>query len=192
MGEQVPRTEDAGVVGSHRRPWGRWWDRLTRQGRQGWQRGETGASTVPEPNGVAGSASAQTEAVPQGDKSGWGLSMRSAEDADTRIHRSAVGQVRGERVELRQSGSLVAVGRDVRVRQGGGGVLAGAKLSIEQGGGQWIVGGLIQARQVFAITVIAARVEGQVRCLFDARGAFAFGAGAALMTGLLRLLLRRR
>jgi hypothetical protein len=50
----------------------------------------------------------------------------------------------------------------------------------------------VQARQVFAVTVIAGRVEGQIRCLFDAKGAFAFGAGAALMTGLLRLLLHRR
>jgi hypothetical protein len=71
-------------------------------------------------------------------------------------------------------------------------VVAGGKVTVEQGGGQWLIGGRIQAKQVFAVTVVAARVEGQVRCLFDAKGAFAFGAGLALMTTLLRLLVRRR
>ena len=50
----------------------------------------------------------------------------------------------------------------------------------------------MQARQVFAIAVVAGKIEGEVRCLFDTRGAFAFGAGLALMTTLLRLLVRRR
>jgi hypothetical protein len=80
----------------------------------------------------------------------------------------------------------------VELRQAGGLIVAGAELNMERSAGQWLVGGLVQARQVFAVAVIAGRVEGQVKCLLDARGAFAFGAGAALMTGLLRLATRRK
>ncbi|MGH2356270.1 MAG: hypothetical protein ACRDI2_23880 [Chloroflexota bacterium] len=117
---------------------------------------------------------------------------RSLEADQVTAERTVVGRIRGRTIRVHQGATALALGRDIQVRQGGGGVLAGAKLTVEQGAGQWLVGGLVQARQVFAVAVIAGRIDGQVRCLFDARGAFAFGAGAALMTGVLRLLLRKR
>ena len=109
-----------------------------------------------------------------------------AEDVDAT--QSLLGRVRARYVRLRQGAAGVVLGRDVELRQGGGLIVAGAELNMERSAGQWLIGGLVQARQVFAVAVIAGRVEGQVKCLLDARGAFAFGAGAALMTGLLRLL----
>jgi hypothetical protein len=120
------------------------------------------------------------------------LSVRSLDAPEVAIERCAVGRVRGRDVRLNQSGAVFTLGRRVRVRRGGGAVLVGGRLTVEQGGGQWLVGGLVQARQVYAVTVLAARVEGQVRCLFDARGAFALGAGAALVTAVARLFLSRR
>src|SRR5206468_3702451 len=108
------------------------------------------------------------------------------------VQRSLIGRLRGRRVDVRQSGTVLALGRDVHVKQGGVAILAGGRVTVEQGGGQWLVGGIVQAKQVFAVAVIAGKIEGQVRCLFDARGAFAFGAGVALMSTLLRLVLRRR
>lgn len=111
---------------------------------------------------------------------------------DVQVTRSLIGRVRARSVGLRQGATGVALGRDVTVQQGGGWLMAGAKLNVDGGAAQWLVGGLVQARQVFAIAVVAGRVEGQVKCLFDARGAFAFGAGAALATGMLRLFTRRR
>ena len=104
---------------------------------------------------------------------------------------AAVGSVRAAEVQLHNSVSAVALGQNITVERGGGGVLAGARLNVSQGGGQWLIGGLVQARQVFAVTVVAGKIEGDVRCLFDARGAFAFGAALALVGGALRLLLRR-
>jgi hypothetical protein len=108
------------------------------------------------------------------------------------VTQTAVWRVRGRAVDLKQSAVGAVLARDVKLYQGAGAVLAGGKVSVEQSVGQWLVGGLVQARQVFAVAVIAGKVEGQVRCLFDARGAFAFGAGAALVTGLLRVLARRK
>jgi hypothetical protein len=106
--------------------------------------------------------------------------------------RSVIGRIRARYVRLRQGPVGIVLGRDVELRQGAGVVLAATELNVERSASQWLIGGLVQARQVFAVAVVAGRIEGQVKCLFDARGAFAFGAGAALMTGLLRLLTRRK
>jgi hypothetical protein len=120
------------------------------------------------------------------------FSVRSLEANQVGAERCAVGRVRGSQVTLDQSATGLLLGRDVTMSQSGGGVLAGGKVNVERSGAQWLIGGLVQAKEVFAVTVIAGRIEGQVKCLFDARGAFAFGAGLALMSGLLRWTLFRR
>ncbi|MBI3971294.1 MAG: hypothetical protein HY332_08385 [Chloroflexi bacterium] len=130
------------------------------------------------------------------DRLGEQLALREARPESihaTEVHaeRSAIGRVTARDVRLYQSATLLTLGQDVRARQSAGGVMLGAKLSVERGGAKWLVGGLVQAKQVFAVAVIAARVEGQVRCLFDVKGAFAFGAGMAIMSALLRLFLLR-
>jgi hypothetical protein len=106
--------------------------------------------------------------------------------------RTFARQVRGQTVAMRQGLAGVVLARELQVRYGAGLVMAGLKVGVQGGIGQWLVGGLVQAKHVLAIAVIAGRVDGQVRCLFDTRGAFAFGLGAAIGTGLLRLLVRRK
>ena len=105
--------------------------------------------------------------------------------------RVAVRRLQGEHVDLRQSAVVGSLSRDATLNQSAGLFVSGAKVVAERSATQWLVGGLVQAKQVFAVTVIAAKVEGQVRCLFDTKGAFAFGAGLAVVGTVLRLLLRR-
>ncbi len=152
-----------------------------------------GHETPHTSTGVPADASSPPRPAPNGpglDLEGGRVPALVAEDVQAT--RSLIGRVRARSVGLRQGASGVALGRDVTVQQGGGWLIAGAKLNVAGGAAQWLVGGLVQARQVFAIAVVAGRGEGQVKCLFDARGAFAFGAGAALVTGMLRLFTRRR
>ena len=118
------------------------------------------------------------------------FSVRSLDAQQVTAEKVAVGRVRGGTVTLDRSASAITLAKDARLDRSAAVMLAGAKVSAERAGVQWLVGGLVQAKQVFAITVIAAKVEGQVKCLFDAKGAFAFGAGLALMGGLLRVLRR--
>ena len=137
------------------------------------------------------------EALRRDDLTGDALDLRlgrveALNAEEVTADRSAIGRIRARYVRLRQGPVGVVMGRDVELRQSAGLVLAATELNVERSAGQWLIGGLVQARQVFAIAVVAGRIEGQVKCLFDARGAFAFGAGAALMTGLRRLLTRRR
>jgi hypothetical protein len=116
--------------------------------------------------------------------------VRSLDAQQVNAEKVAVGRVRGGTVTLDQSASAVTLAKDARLDRSAAVLLTGAKVSAERVGVQWLIGGLVQAKQVFAITVIAGKVEGQVKCLFDARGAFAFGVGLALMSGLLRALRR--
>ncbi|HET7769971.1 MAG TPA: hypothetical protein VFN74_14435, partial [Chloroflexota bacterium] len=88
--------------------------------------------------------------------------------------RVAVRQVRGDDVRLSQSAVVGTLAKDVALNQSAGLFVSGAKVNVDRSATQWLVGGLVQAKQVFAVTVIAAKVEGQVRCLFDTKGAFAF------------------
>jgi hypothetical protein len=103
----------------------------------------------------------------------------------------AVRQLRGDSVALSQSAVAASLSRGLSLTQSAALFAAGAKVTAERSATQWLVGGLVQAKQVFAITVIAAKVEGQVKCLFDTKGALAFGASLAIVGTALRLLLRR-
>ena len=105
--------------------------------------------------------------------------------------RVAVQRLQGEHVDLRQSAVAGSLSKDATLNQSAGLFVSGAKVIVDRSAAQWLVGGLVQAKQVFAVTVIAAKVEGQVRCLFDTKGAFAFGAGLAVVGTVLRLLIRR-
>jgi hypothetical protein len=120
------------------------------------------------------------------------FTVRSVEASEVKVEKGAILRARGGTVTVEQGAIGAAAGRTVNLQQGAAVLIAAGKVSVERGLTQWLVGGLVEAKQVYAITLIAARVEGQVKCLFDLKGAFAFGAGAALMTGLLRLLLLRK
>jgi hypothetical protein len=120
-----------------------------------------------------------------------GSQVRSVSSEHVSVDRGAVGAALGNRLRFRQSATGVALGRDVGLHQGGGLVVAGGRVTVEQGASQWLVGAVVEARQTFALAVIAGQVSGSVRCLLDTRGAFIFGVAFAVTTFALRLLTRR-
>ncbi|MDQ3701551.1 MAG: hypothetical protein M3442_11620 [Chloroflexota bacterium] len=149
-------------------------------------------SPPPSPDTGDGGSPRSGTAAPEAALELVGVAAPALVAGEVRATRSLIGRLRASSVHVRQGATGVALGRDVTLNQGASWLLGGAKVDVQGSATQWIVGGLVQAKQVFAIAVVAGRIEGQVRCLFDARGAFAFGAGAALVTGLLRLFTRRR
>ena len=122
---------------------------------------------------------------------GLGGQVRSVSSEHVSVDRSALGAAAGNRLRLRHSASAVTLGRDVGLHQGGGLVVAGGRVTVEQGASQWLVGAVVEARQTFALAVIAGQVSGSVRCLLDTRGAIIFGVAFAVTTFALRLLTRR-
>jgi hypothetical protein len=79
--------------------------------------------------------------------------------SDVSIGRGVVGGILAERVSVVQGGAARIVGGDVSGDQGGGGLIAGWNLRLGRGS--------------FAGAVLAARVDGEVRALFDWRGVLA-------------------
>ena len=122
---------------------------------------------------------------------GIGGQVRSVSSEHVSVDRSAVGAAMGNRLRLRQSATGVALGRDVALHKGGSLVVGGGRVTVEQGASQWLVGAVVEARQTFALAVIAGQVSGSVRCLLDTRGAIICGVAFAVTTFALRLLTRR-
>ncbi len=122
---------------------------------------------------------------------GLGGQLRSVSSEHVSVERGAVGAALGNRLRFRQSASAVALGRDVGLHQGVGLVVGGGRVTVERGASQWLVGAVVEARQTFALAVIAGQVSGSVRCLFDTRGAIICGVAFAVTTFALRLLTRR-
>lgn len=120
------------------------------------------------------------------------FSVRSVDAPQITVERAAVGRARGDQVQLQESAAGLATGSTVSLERSAGLLVGGGRVQVAQSGAQWLVGGLVEAKNVFAITVIAGKVEGQVRCLFDAKGAFAFGIAVAVTGALMRLLFARR
>ena len=122
---------------------------------------------------------------------GLGGQVRSVSSEHVSVERGAVGAALGNRLRLRQSATGVALGRDIALHKGGSLVVGGGRVTIEQGASQWLVGAVVEARQTFALAVIAGQVSGSVRCLLDTRGAIICGVAFAVTTFALRLLTRR-
>jgi hypothetical protein len=142
---------------------------------------------------AAVSSGGDADLQPTGDQLALARQRLTEAEGDTvNLEWSAVRRVRARRATLDRSAALLALGRRVRLNRSAGVVAAAGNLEIAQGFGQWLIGGVVQAKQVYAVAVITAKVEGQVRCLFDAKGAFAFGAGVAVTSTLLRFFFGRR
>ena len=113
-------------------------------------------------------------------------------DADSiEVAQGAIGSARGERISLRQGACGMALGSEVHLEQSATRFVAARETVSLQMSGAWNV--LADKVEVGpgsgVVFLVARRVEGDVRPLFDWRGALAFGAAAGLVGALIR---RRR
>lgn len=112
---------------------------------------------------------------------------------DVSLVQSAVGLVRADEVSISMGGAGLIVGDRVRIAQGGAqSILARGPVSIEQGGAGVIVAQKVEVHPQTVVGFLVARnVAGDVRTLFDWRGAVAFGAALAIVARILEALRRR-
>jgi hypothetical protein len=97
-----------------------------------------------------------------------------ARGRDVRIGQAAVGLAVGDEIELRQSTVRVALARE--------------SVRLETAAAATVIGGHVDVGPRAAVAVlIAGHVEGDVRPLFDWRGAAAFGAAFALVGAIVGL-----
>lgn len=128
-----------------------------------------------------------------------------AEQVD--IHRSAVGRVEANQVGVTQGAIGAARAEHVTVEQGAVGAAFGERVEVSRGYARSILARQVQLDRAAARVVIAAdvrtnqtavmflvarKVAGDVRVLFDWRGAVAFGAALGIALGLIRRARRPR
>lgn len=128
----------------------------------------------------------------------------AAEQVEVRL--SAVGRVESDSLTVAQGAVGAARVGTLTVEQGAvGAVLAdraevsrgyarsivARQVQLDRGAARVVVAADVNAHQSAVMFLIARRVSGEVRVLFDWRGALAFGAAAGLVIGLLTRMRRR-
>jgi hypothetical protein len=107
--------------------------------------------------------------------------------AEVSVSQGGIGAVQAEQVSVEMGAVGVAMTNELRVHQGMVGAVLARDARFEQAGVRRLIANRVHfGPNSGAGVVLAARVDGDVRTLFDWRGALAFGAAAGLMLGVLR------
>jgi len=101
------------------------------------------------------------------------------------VQLGAVGAARADRIEIDRGALGATMAGEVSVQRGFARTVLARHVELEQAGAQTIVANVVEARGALVGFLIARRVGGEVKVLFDWRGALAFGAAAGLLGALL-------
>lgn len=113
--------------------------------------------------------------------------VRRVDATEVHVSQGAIGAARGDRVQVQMGAIGAAMAREVSITQGGANALLAQRATIEQGLVQTVVAQQVEVRRPsFVVFLVAQRVTGEVKALFDWRGALAFGAAFAVLNRLLR------
>ncbi len=133
---------------------------------------------------VGGPADDSRLAIHQG-----GIGALNAEDVA--VSQGGVGALRAQRLTVEMGGVGAAMTNELDLRQGIAGAVIARDARFEQAGVRTLIANRVHfGPNSGAGVVLAAHVDGDVRTLFDWRGALAFGAAAGAVISLFRL--RRR
>jgi hypothetical protein len=137
-----------------------------------------------------------------------GESVEEVRADEVSVRRGAIGRAWADEVEVSQGAVGMARAREVSVVQGAVGAAVAGEVHVTQGivsgviardayVGQAFVRGMIAGtvhveRPSGVLFLFARKVEGNVRVLFDWRGALAFGAAFGFVSALVRFRFRRR
>lgn len=111
----------------------------------------------------------------------------NAEADDISVNMGGVVLARADRISVEMGGLGVSFAREAHVTQSFARSIVAQNVHVDQG----LVGTALAGRVTFerpagVLLLLAGRVDGPVRAMFDWRGALAFGAAFGLLVGLLR------
>lgn len=113
------------------------------------------------------------------------------ESSELSVAQGAVGAARTDHLTVEQ-GAVGAVMADrAEVSRGYVRSILARQVQLDRAAARVVIAADVNAQQTAVMFLIARRVAGDVRVLFDWRGALAFGAGAGLVFALLSRLRRR-
>lgn len=105
---------------------------------------------------------------------------------ELRVNQGAVGAVRAEHVTVEQGAVAAALGDRVEISRGYARAILSRQAVLDRAAARVVVAGEVSAKQSAVMFLVARKVDGDVRVLFDWRGALAFGAVTGIILGLLR------
>lgn len=111
----------------------------------------------------------------------------SAEADDINVNMGGIVLARADRISVEMGGLGVSFAREAHLTQGAARSVIAQNVHVDQG----LIGTALAGRVTFerpagVLLLLAGRVDGPVRAMFDWRGALAFGAAFGLLVGLLR------
>ncbi|MEO5884479.1 MAG: hypothetical protein ABIQ58_03070 [Candidatus Limnocylindrales bacterium] len=113
--------------------------------------------------------------------------IANAQATDIAVSQGGIAIARADRISVEMGGVAIAVAREARVSQGFVRNLLARDATFEQGAVGSIAANHVTVNGPSVVGFVLARhVHGEVRTLFDWRGALAFGAVAGLLIGLFR------
>jgi hypothetical protein len=106
---------------------------------------------------------------------------------DVAVSQGGIGALRAQRLSVELGGVGAALTDELDLRQGIAGAVIARDARFEQAGVRTLIANRVHfGPNSGAGVVLAAHVDGDVRTLFDWRGALAFGAAAGVVVSLLR------
>jgi hypothetical protein len=138
------------------------------------------ADTVTIRRGGAGRVNAERLEITQG-------GVGRAEAGEIHVEQGGVGLARAQRVEVRMGGVGAAIGEEIELNQAFARLaVSTGSVKMEQAGAMTVVANDVSfGPQSGVVFLIARRVQGDVRTLFDWRAAAAFGAAVGLVLALI-------
>ena len=103
----------------------------------------------------------------------------------------AVGAARAETLSVDRGAVGAAMAGTVEVSRGYARSILARQVQMDRAAARVVIAADVHAKQSAVMFLVARRVSGEMRVLFDWRGALAFGAAAGLVIGLLSRLRRR-
>ena len=108
------------------------------------------------------------------------------------VDKGAIGAVRADSVSVEQGMIGAAMAGTVEVNRGYARSILARQVQLDRAAARVVIAADVHAKQSAVMFLVARRVDGEMRVLFDWRGALAFGAAAGLVIAILSRFRRRR
>src|SRR5262245_28159573 len=114
------------------------------------------------------------------------------EAANVAVEMGAIGAARAEQVRVERGAVGAALGEQVEVSRGYARSILARQVQLDRAAARVVIAADVRTNQTAVMFLVARKVAGEVRVLFDWRGALAFGAAAGLVLALLGRARRRQ
>ena len=146
-----------------------------------------GSSVAVTPTAESAITADLDEGAVEGERVELRLSAVGMVDAgDVQFAQGAMGAARADRVTVEQGAVGAALADKVEVSRGYARSILARQVQVDSSAVRMVVAADVKAERTAVMFLVARRVAGDVRVLFDWRGAAAFGAVAGIVVGLLR------